>query len=74
MLTLTGLILIHFGIATRGNVELYAEIPGINANLWWELLLLVFWLSMFLSRRRIQTDLEKDPPPPSEDGEVRRGY
>ena len=45
MFTLTGLILRPFGSAARGNVDLYAKIQGINANLWWEVVLLAFGLA-----------------------------
>lgn len=47
MFTLTGLIVTPFGIATRGNVDLFAKIQGINANLWWEAVLLAFGLACF---------------------------
>ncbi len=73
MFTLTGLILTLFGVATDGNVTLYARSLGINANLWWGLVLLVFGLIMFLMGRRSQKLLEKNPPP-VETGEVRRGH
>ncbi len=73
MFTLTGLVLTLFGIATNGNAELYARSLGINANLWWGLVLLVFGLTMFLMGRSSQKQLEKNPPPP-ETGEVRRGH
>ena len=73
MFTLTGLVLTLFGIATNGNATLYARSLGINANLWWGLVLLVFGLTMFLMGRRSQKQLEKNPPP-VETGEVRRGH
>ncbi len=47
MFTLTGLILTPFGSATRGNVDLYAKIQGINASLRWEAVLLAFGLACF---------------------------
>ena len=65
MFTLTGLILTVFGLATNGDVDLYAKSLGINANLWWGLVLLVFGLTMFLLGRRGQKRLrlhEKKPP------------
>jgi len=42
MFTLVGVILSAFGLATNGNAALYARSLGINANLWWGLVLLVF--------------------------------
>jgi hypothetical protein len=74
MFTLTGLILTTFGFATRTNVDLYAKSLGINANLWWGLVLLVFGLTMFLLGQRSQRRLAKEPPPPADEGEVRRGH
>jgi hypothetical protein len=73
MFTFTGLILTVFGFATRDNVALYAKSLGINANLWWGLVLLAFGLTMFLLGRRGQQSLAKEPPA-LEDGEVRRGH
>jgi hypothetical protein len=42
MFTLVGIILVAFGLATNGNTELYARSLGINANLWWGFVLLIF--------------------------------
>ncbi|MGA8730327.1 MAG: hypothetical protein WB608_16355 [Terracidiphilus sp.] len=74
MFTLTGLILTLFGLATNGNVELYAKSLGINANLWWGLVLLAFGLTMFLMGQRSQRKLAKSPPEPVEEGAARRGH
>jgi hypothetical protein len=73
MFTLTGLILTVFGIGTKDNAALYAKSLGINANLWWGLVLLAFGLTMFLMGRRRQKRLEKNPEP-VEAGEMRRGH
>jgi hypothetical protein len=74
MFTLTGLILTLFGVATNGNAELYAKSLGINANLWWGLVLLAFGLIMFLLGQRSQRRLAKLPPEPVEESAVRRGH
>jgi hypothetical protein len=74
MFTFTGLILTVFGIRTNDDAALYAKSLGINANLWWGLVLLVFGLVMFLLGRRRQKRLALEPPPPVEEGEVRRGH
>jgi hypothetical protein len=53
---------------------MYAPSLGINANLWWGLVLLVFGLTMFLMGRRSQARLAKLPPERVVEGEVRRGH
>lgn len=74
MFTLTGLILTFFGLATNSDAALYAKSLGINANLWWGLVLLTFGLTMFLLGRRGQKRLASLPAEPPEEGEVRRGH
>jgi len=74
MFTLVGVILSAFGLATNGNEKMYAASLGINANLWWGLVLLVFGLTMFLLGRRSQARLAKLPPEKLVDGDVRRGH
>jgi hypothetical protein len=73
MFTFTGLILTVFGMRTRANADLYAKSLGINVNLWWGLVLLVFGLTMFLLGRRGQKRLAEEPPQ-LEEGEIRRGH
>ena len=72
--TLTGVILTAFGFATRGRVDLYARSLGIDANLWWGMVLLVFGLIMLFLGRRGQMRIDKEPAPPPEEGEARRGH
>ncbi len=73
MFTLVGAILVAFGIATRGSA-IYAASLGINANLWWGIVLLVFGATMLTLGRRSQKRLAALPPEPVEPGEVRRGH
>ncbi|HUX44778.1 MAG TPA: hypothetical protein VMV57_08520 [Terracidiphilus sp.] len=73
MFTITGMILTIFGIVTRNDAALYAKSLGINANFWWGLVMLAFGLTMYLTGIRGQHRMEKEPPPPVEEGEVRRG-
>jgi predicted ABC-type sugar transport system permease subunit len=54
MFTLTGTILTAFGLATRGNQVLYARSVGIDVNLWWGAVLLVFGIFMLVLGRRGQ--------------------
>jgi sulfite exporter TauE/SafE len=75
MFTLVGIILTAFGIATRGNMELYARSLGVNVNIWWGIVLLIFGLIMFQLGRTSQARLAKLPPPTlDEDAEPRRGH
>ena len=73
MFTLVGAILAAFGISTEGS-PIYAKSLGINTNLWWGLVLLVFGLCMLLLGRRGQKRAAKLPPEAVEPGEVRRGH
>jgi len=73
MFTFVGLILTVFGWGTREDTALYAKSLGIDANLWWGLVLLAFGLIMYLTGRRRQVQMVKEPPPQDE-GEERRGH
>jgi len=75
MFTLVGIILTAFGIATRGNLDLYARSLNINVNLWWGIVLVIFGQIMFQLGRAAQARLAKLPPPPPEDvADVLRGH
>ena len=74
MFTLTGAILTAWGLKTNGDAELYARSLGINANLWWGIVLLAFGLTMFIMGQRRQKRLAKEPPAPVQEGEARRGH
>jgi len=74
MFTLTGLILTFFGLKTNGDAALYARSLGINANLWWGIVLLAFGLSMLILGRLGQKRLAQQPPEPPEEGQERRGH
>jgi hypothetical protein len=73
MFTFTGAILTTWGIKTNGDA-IYARSLGINANLWWGIVLLLFGLTMYILGQRSQRRLVKEPAPPAKDGEVRRGH
>jgi hypothetical protein len=73
MFTLVGVILTAFGLKTNGS-PIYAGIGGLDINLWWGLVLLVFGLTMFLLGQRSQKRLAKLPPERAEKDEVRRGH
>lgn len=75
LFTLVGIILTAFGIATRQNFDLYARSLGINVNLWWGIVLLIFGQIMFQLGRASQARLSKLPPPkPDPNAEPRRGH
>jgi hypothetical protein len=74
MFTLTGTILTAFGLATRENTGLYAKSLGIDANLWWGMVLLVFGLAMLVLGRRSQMRmLREGEKPGAADEESERG-
>ena len=60
LFTLIGTVLTAFGLATRSNAEVYAKSLGIDANLWWGLVLLVFGIAVLILGRRGQIELEKE--------------
>ncbi|HVU45093.1 MAG TPA: hypothetical protein VHD85_03140 [Terracidiphilus sp.] len=76
MFTMTGAILTAFGLATRDNTALYAKSLGINANLWWGIVLLAFGITMLILGRRSQMKMMYEPPStkPADEGQVRRGH
>lgn len=69
-----GVILTAFGLATNSDAALYAKCLGINANLWWGIVLLVFGQVMFHMGRRSQARLAKLPPAPVDESTPRRGH
>ena len=73
MFTLVGMILVAFGLATNGS-PIYNASLGINANLWWGLVLLAFGLTMLTLGRRSQKRLAKLPPEPVDESRSRLGH
>lgn len=59
MFAIVGVLLVIFGLATSGNVELYRRSLGININLWWGLLLLAFGLVMLAFAWRARSRLQQ---------------
>ncbi len=78
MFSIIGVILTAFGLATYGstpgNIALYERSLGINANLWWGIVLLLFGLIMFFMGRRSQKRLAALPPEPIDESAPRRGH
>jgi multisubunit Na+/H+ antiporter MnhG subunit len=59
LFTLTGTILAAFGLSTRNHPDLYTKSLGIDVNLWWGLVLLVFGVVALTLGRRGQARIEK---------------
>lgn len=57
--TLTGTILLAFGLSTRDRTDMYAKSLGIDANLWWGLVMLVFGILMLAFGRRGQIKMDQ---------------
>ena len=66
MFTLVGAILTVQGLVTRGSA-MYEKSVGVNINLDWGIVMLVFGIAMFFLGRRGQ----KKPPPPVAEGTTR---
>uniref|UniRef100_E6QIU6 Uncharacterized protein n=1 Tax=mine drainage metagenome TaxID=410659 RepID=E6QIU6_9ZZZZ len=73
MFTLVGLILTVYGLVTRGS-DIYLRSAGINANLDWGLVLMLFGVSMFLLGRRGQKKLKSQKLRSSTGNGQRRGH
>jgi SSS family solute:Na+ symporter len=65
MFTLFGTMLAAFGLSTRDNIGLYLKSLGIEVNVWWGFVLLVFGILMLALGRRGQAKMEKSPPQPA---------
>jgi len=60
LFALIGTILAAFGLATHDQATVYARSAGIDANLWWGLVLLAFGVVVMSLGRRGQMKLEKE--------------
>ena len=49
MFSIVGVLLTGYGLVTSGNAGLYARSLGININLWWGLVLIVFGGAMLFA-------------------------
>ncbi|HEY1578714.1 MAG TPA: hypothetical protein VGF82_16720 [Terracidiphilus sp.] len=50
--TFTGVILATWGIKTNDNSALYIRSLGINVNLWWGLVLILFGVTIYILGQR----------------------
>ncbi len=72
MFSMVGTVLLAFGVATRNKPELYTRSLGIDVNLWWGLVLLVFGLTILTLGRRGQARIEKGRPGAPDNSLARR--
>ena len=61
MFTILGLLLVVFGIV--GDKSIYERALGINVNLWWGIVMLVFGLAMLWFGRRATKAVRRDLDP-----------
>jgi hypothetical protein len=74
MFSFVGIILTAFGLATKHDAALYAKSLGINANLWWGIVLLIFGQIMFQLGRRGQKRQASQPPTPIDESRPHHGH
>jgi hypothetical protein len=60
MFSITGSVLTAFGIATRNRADIYLRSMGIDANLWWGLVLLIFGMMLLSLGRKGQGVIERE--------------
>ena len=79
LFTIVGLLLAGYGLVTGRSTALYVRSLGINVNLWWGLVMLVFGVGLLVLARRgsrgarhsrargnpLRPDLPEHGPPPS---------
>ena len=67
MFSLIGALLVIYGLVTGSNAEIYQRSLGLNVNLYWGLLLLVFggWM-LTMAWRGAQKSAESQPPAKSD--------
>jgi hypothetical protein len=73
MFSLLGAILSAYGLSTMGS-PIYKASLGIDVNLYWGLVLLVFGTTMYVLGRRGQNRLAKLPSEPVDETRPRTGH
>ncbi len=64
MFSLLGLMLVVYGLATGSNAEMYQHSLGINVNLGWGMVLLIFGGAMLTMAWRGGKKTDDQPPTP----------
>jgi len=70
LFTVLGLVLGGYGLATAGQAEHYAPSLGVNIDLWWGLVMLVFGLLMLAAGIRGRGRAAAHPAAESAEGEA----
>ena len=53
LLSILGLLITGYGLATAGDAQVYAKSLAFNVNLWWGTFMLIFGLALLgLARRK----------------------
>jgi multisubunit Na+/H+ antiporter MnhG subunit len=60
MFAIMGSVLTAFGVATRNRADIYTRSMGIDANLWWGLVLLIFGMIVLSLGRKGQGVIERE--------------
>ncbi|HET7458884.1 MAG TPA: hypothetical protein VFJ74_14640 [Gemmatimonadaceae bacterium] len=68
LFTALGVILGGYGAATAGDAAHYAPSLGMNVNLWWGVVMLVFGILMLLGARRARVASGVHPTAESPEG------
>ena len=58
LFSMAGAVLLAFGLASRNRADMFAKSFGINADLWWGLIVLVFGIVILNLGRRGQGRIE----------------
>lgn len=70
LFTVLGLVLVGYGLATAGQAEHYAPSLGVNIDLWWGLVMLLFGLVMLAAGIRGRGRAEAHPAAESAEGQA----
>lgn len=55
LLSVLGVLVAGYGLATMGTPQIYAKSLAFNVNLWWGAFMLIFGLALLgLARRRVK--------------------
>jgi protein-S-isoprenylcysteine O-methyltransferase Ste14 len=70
MFSLIGALLVIYGLVTNSSTDIYARSLGLNINLYWGLLLLVFGSAMLILAWRGGKKVASEPPSSSKSDET----